>query len=374
MPKICSIVPQTLTRLQFWSFVLSRAPILRGLQDALGDVIGPSHVSYAKLGRKTFSSLYEHVTSLTEEESAVTDLKDYPEPCTHDASLVTNPNVNPWTLAMKIQARGEYNVILCAVANITGTPVPQSIAQEPHSQHPQGREFTRHALDQYPNLRMLRLAAGAWAGLARPAERTNHSAALAAQLPFANVIYHDVVLPALRIDQVYNFRVQFERFLRHYVTPRPPPRAATLPAGMRRDDLCRYWLFWDWETVDDDLEHTIPPGGLSRNADITELDKFLPKLVLQRALQTSINRTAQGILRCLAAQWSVEFQDGSDGRTQVCTKLGPLWEDIREPFDILMRVRVGPSPHLASNAHSICHPAAVRQRESPDLSLATAFR
>lgn len=314
---------------QFWTFILSRSSLLRGLNHALSDTISPTHDRYAKQNRKHFAALIKRVANLT---------PDVDEGVTWHPSLDMDVHTNPWSHDMVVRTSAQQPIVLRAITDLALARLPPNIPQEGHTADRQGRDFTHSAREAYPQLRMLRLAAGTWSTLTRAPDRATHASAVVALFPYADFIYRQVVLPSLRIHQVYDFRCELERFLRHYSRPRLPPPGSTVPDGMKRHDKGQCWLFWDWDTVDDDLESIHPPTNLRSDADLKQLEDLAPALDLARLLQKSIDDIGETILQSVAAQYSFSLTTDALSRGRL-HKPGPLWEDLREPYDALMRVR-----------------------------------
>ena len=377
LTQVCCILYRdalALTRLQFWTFILSKARILEAIGSLTAPLISPEIESYLKAPRVTWTDQFDKEAR---EESAAPKAKskqrragagasksddtdeEGEEDLSHDEEIPTpeqptnkvkrrkregdqhKPLVpRGWTLDERTKMQNTYLYIFRALQDESpvqtrGERTSDDLTTVPY----QGREFTASARQTLPALRMLYQSSGVWSKLKGSRDRDLAAKAYTVLLAYADVVQDRVIRPILRLNLVEKFRAEVIMFLRILSTPRILEHGILpRPVGVAGGELVRFWLPWDWATVAQDVGRVGVVAGLEVDDDILDTTNIQAASLLSNHLQAEITKIAQVLLTSPVFHLAVDQLDPNSKTPRFEPKNLTLNEDLKEPFWALINV------------------------------------
>lgn len=237
-------------------------------------------------------------------------------------------------------------ITLRAIADECSTNVQNidalKTSKNKHVQMVQKRFFAPSTLVDLPLLRMLTWGGVHWRLHKTSQARTIESQMVAAQVFYAEEMYNSIIRPLLRVHCIKKYRDRVVACLRDISQPRQLNLSGLKrPENVGESELVRFWLPWDWKTVDVDIENVPTANGLKREQALEESGELQATHVLSTILQREINKISTLIMNSFVAHSSVHIrnpEEGSPSSPGFFSASAEMAENIRGPYEALMKV------------------------------------
>ena len=208
---------------------------------------------------------------------------------------------------------------------------------------PQGREFSIAARTALPLLRMVYMHAGVFKHKASAAESRTAGAAAAAACLYGDVVYDTVVRPLLANDVGAKLRDAFVKFFRvSSFSKKLPSDGPSPPPGVSRSEPLRFWLPWDWATLEEDLKRVGRVLNSIKGSGAGGLEGASNRAQLIRRLQRELTKIGNSVVHSVVIMHALkvmEAEEAQSGETKFVSDSQDAFSGVRDPYERLMEVR-----------------------------------